>query len=158
MEQGKTYKLAVFSDTHGNYEGIQAHLSEINECDYFVFLGDGNRDVDRVIDKITAKVVRVRGNCDFYSDISSEVVLKVGESNFLITHGNLYGVKSSPLRISLRAGELSCDYVLYGHTHCAGSTSTSYATLINPGSGQRRGTFAMVEGDGKTFSARICLI
>ncbi len=157
MSVKRKYRLAVFSDSHGNYKAIERKLDEINACDYFVFLGDGNRDVERLSDKITAQIVRVAGNCDLMPGLPSEIVLTVGNAGFLIVHGHTYGAKNGLSRLSLRARELNCGYVLYGHTHRAGVEEMGGITLINPGASCYGGiSCAIIEGDGEFFSARIC--
>lgn len=150
-------KLAVFSDSHGNYGAIERTLSEINSCDYFVFLGDGNRDVDRAAGAIAVPIVRVAGNCDIMPGLPSEVILEVGEAKFLVTHGNRYGVKSSLLSLAERAREAGCEYALYGHTHTAKVFDAGGVTLINPGTAQRcaKSSYAIIEGEGKEFCAKI---
>lgn len=154
MTQAKKYRLAVFSDTHGNYGAIEKSLPIINACDYFVYLGDGNRDVDKVQDKITAQIVRVQGNCDVLSPYPAEVVLTVGETDFLVTHGNNYSVKSSLLSLASRARECGCGYALYGHTHTAKVFDAGGVICINPGTASRcsKASFAVIEGDGSLFS------
>lgn len=147
------YKLAVMSDSHGKAYNIENALPAINECDYFVYLGDGNRDVDKLLDKITARVVRVRGNCDLCGDLQQETVLKVGESDFFITHGNLYGAKRGLLGLALRAQELNCQFVLYGHTHEKRIDIYNGITLINPGCASGYSpSYAVVSGDGILFN------
>ena len=68
MNEHKNYKIAVMSDSHGKRANIEKVLPEINDCDYFVYLGDGNGDIDKIEDRITARIIRVRGNCDAVSD------------------------------------------------------------------------------------------
>lgn len=152
MNEHKNYKIAVMSDSHGKRGNIENVLPEINGCNYFVYLGDGNGDIDKIGDKITAKIIRVRGNCDAVSDLPAETVLKVGETDFLITHGNLYGVKRGLLSLALRARELACAYALYGHTHTASAQQSQGVTLINPGAMSGFSpSYALIEGDGILF-------
>ena len=149
----KLYKLAVFSDSHGNVSGLTSALDTINECDYFVFLGDGNRDIDKIAEKITVPVYRVRGNCDMFSDIPTELVIRVGETDFFLTHGNYYGVKSSFISLAAKAREQGCSYALFGHTHSSVEKDLGGVTVINPGTAARcdKSSFAIIEGDGKSF-------
>ncbi len=155
MQDKKNYKIAIMSDSHGKRGNIEKVLHAVNECDYFVYLGDGNADIDKLESKISSPIVRVRGNCDALSDLPAETVLRVGESDFLITHGNLYGVKRSLLALACRARELGCGYALYGHTHAASVEEYQGVTLINPGSMSGFSpSYAIAEGDGILFSVK----
>lgn len=153
----KRYKLIAVSDSHGNIRDLENLIPEINASDYFVFLGDGNRDIERITDKITAQIIRVRGNCDLMPNISDEAVFQVGKVRFLATHGNKYGVKSSLISLGQNARDTGCDFALYGHTHRAGIFDTGGVTLINPGALEKGGkkSYAVIEGDGEFFSAEI---
>ena len=100
-------------------------------------------------------IVRVRGNCDLMPDLPSETVLKVGHTDFLITHGNAYGVKSSRIALSARARELGCAWALYGHTHKAEITDAGGVMLLNPGAASGKASYALIKGDGDTFFGEI---
>ena len=153
----KKYKIIVVSDSHGNNGDLEKLIPLINSSDYFVFLGDGNRDIERIIDKITTQVIRVKGNCDLTYEISDEALFELGDARFFATHGNKYGVKSSLISLAQHAREIGCYYALYGHTHRAGVSDAGGVTLVNPGALERGGkkSYALIEGDGKFFSAEI---
>lgn len=159
MAEKKQYSLIVFSDSHGAWKNIQKMLPVINTCDYFIFLGDGNRDIDKVEDDITAKIIRVRGNCDLMPDIPNETMLTLGNTKFLIAHGNAYGVKTSRLSYAARARELGCEWALYGHTHVSIITDAGGVMLCNPGTSSGSApTCALIKGDGDTFFGEIANI
>ena len=151
------FRLTVFSDTHGNVRALEQALPIINQSDWFVFLGDGNADIDKIESRISAKIVRVRGNCDIACSLPAESVVRVGETDFFVTHGNAYGVKSGLFRLAEHAVSVGCPFALYGHTHRAAITEFAGTTLINPGTASRGAnkTYVVIEGDGKTFTARI---
>ena len=121
--------IVVFSDIH--HAGVPDKiLSVANEADYVFFLGDG---ISHLGDLLFHKgLVAVKGNCDFVS-FSREEVVEIEGVKCLITHGDLYGVKRDLLPITLRAKELDCQLVLYGHTHYAMAEDIDGLTLINPG-------------------------
>ena len=52
----------------------------------------------------------------------------------LLTHGHRYGVKTDLLSLALRAEELGCRLVFFGHTHTAEIVEHGAVTLVNPGS------------------------
>lgn len=157
MTDKKKYKIVVASDSHGNVRALESLLPVINQSDTFVYLGDGNRDIDRIEDKITAPVIRVRGNCDAILSEQDEATFTVGNTRFLAAHGNAYGVKSSRLSFADRARQTGCVFALYGHTHRADITDAGGVTLINPGTLARgyQKSYAVIEGDGDFFSAEI---
>ena len=154
----KSIKLTVFSDTHGNTNAIRAALSEINGGDYFVFLGDGYRDLCRVQSEITVPILAVRGNCDLFCPLPPREILGTGECDILLTHGHAYGVKQNLTALAAFAAQNGCAYALYGHTHRALVTSLHGTVLINPGSASGEGgkaSYAVVEGSGVSFGAKI---
>lgn len=156
MNDKKQYTIVVFSDSHGVRKNIEKMLPAIRESDYLVYLGDGNRDIDRLQDRIPVPIVRVRGNCDLCPEIAAETVLTVGNTRFLITHGNAYGVKSSTLSLVARAREQGCEWALYGHTHRAKIWDAGGVTICNPGAASGpTPSCALIKGDGNTFFAEI---
>ena len=144
-------KVIELTSNINNVKLIEGRLpKEKNEC--VVEHQMIARENIKIGDKITAKIIRVRGNCDAVSDLPAETVLKVGETDFLITHGNLYGVKRGLLSLALRARELACAYALYGHTHTASAQQSQGVTLINPGAMSGFSpSYALIEGDGILF-------
>lgn len=152
----KKYTVYVFSDSHGAYKNIEKMLPKINAGDVFVYLGDGNRDVDRLADRIAVQTVRVRGNCDVFDDQPVTAEFTVGNTKFFATHGNAYGVKSSTIALAAAARVRGCDWALYGHSHRANVQDAGGVMLLNPGTASGGApTCARIEGDGDTFFAEI---
>ena len=121
--------IVAFSDLH--YSAIPDRLKSVAlESDYVFFLGDG---VSRLGDLLFHKgLVAVKGNCDD-CPFPREEIVQVEGVKILATHGDLFGVKRDLLPLTLRANELGCDMVLYGHTHCANTEEFDGLTIINPG-------------------------
>ena len=143
-------KITVLSDTHGNLTDIDKLLTIMSESDFVFHLGDHFDDMRNVYSQLKHKLYRVHGNCDWGSN--KELVLPIGEHNFLITHGDLYGVKSGFDRIVKRAKEENCSVVLYGHTHVADVRKQDGVLLINPGTLSKYSTkksfcYIIVNGD-----------
>ena len=156
MQTKNRYSLVVMSDSHGNLRAVEKALPLINGSDWFVYLGDGNRDIDKLQARITAEIVRVRGNCDLLPAWPAEAELTVGNTRFLVTHGNAYGVKSSTLSLAARARETGCAWALFGHTHRAQITDAGGVMLLNPGTASGGApTCARITGDGETFFGEI---
>ena len=131
----------VISDTHGlANDKLKDLIPVFNKADLLVFLGDGTSDVNKIESKITCPIIKVRGNCDFFSAGESEVILETQCGKILFTHGHEQKVKSSLLNLCYYAKEKGCSYVYYGHTHFAVVDVYNGVTMVNPGSlGSPRG-------------------
>jgi putative phosphoesterase len=127
-------KIAVISDTHGDNQYIKNILSIIEDVDLIIHLGDYVKDVDELRKYTKKDIMNVRGNCDFYSFKDSEVIESIENKNFLITHGDEYGVKGGIQNLYMVAKKKNIDVVLYGHTHIAKSEMKDGILFLNPGS------------------------
>ena len=86
-------KVCVFSDSHG-YAGNMMTAIGLEKPDLCFFLGDGERDIDRVIEKYPElPVYAVKGNCDFRTELSSSLFCEVEGVKIFATHGHLSRVK-----------------------------------------------------------------
>lgn len=128
-----TKRIIAFSDTHGK----RSAMHEIFErpADAYLFLGDGNRELDdmRLIypDK---KILSVCGNCDFYSSAPLIDIYCESGVRIMFTHGHGHGVKYSLERLLALAKENNINVMLYGHTHCRRIEYIDGIYIINPGS------------------------
>lgn len=125
--------LIAISDTHGCVQPYLGLATLVSENDYIVHLGDGFSDFRSTYCEAPKKAYAVHGNCDFTPMVPAEEVLEIEESRVLCCHGHQYGVKSTLDRLVYRAKELSCNVVLYGHTHRAEISEVGGVTLVNPG-------------------------
>ena len=128
--------IAVVSDTHGD-EGSIAKVLEIVErakAEMIIHLGDYVQDAKEIARKYKGRLVCVKGNCDFGSDIANELVEEIEGKRILITHGHRYDVKNSLTRLMFKAKELEVDIALFGHTHIALTEEVLGVWFINPGS------------------------
>lgn len=130
-------RIVVFSDTHGNYSAMHKILKRNGNADLFVFLGDGEKDLQVLKSQyIDLNIIRVRGNCDEGSASVPEngvYVLENGKKLFY-THGHKWGVKFSTDRLLEQGEKLGADIVLFGHTHCRYAETKNGILLLNPGS------------------------
>lgn len=134
-------KIVILSDTHRNASAISSIMNIMRESDLVIHLGDHYDDMNAFTRELGDKLYRVRGNCDAgYGE--KELVLTVEDCKILVTHGDLYGVKSTERKLIDRAKELDCDVALYGHTHRAKIFEDRGVTIINPGNMQRYSTDA----------------
>lgn len=122
--------IVAFSDSHG-VEIPQKLLNIINENNYVFFLGDGINHLGDVMFHKNLHIVN--GNCD-YPLFKDEEILTIENTKILLTHGHKYNVKSNLLNLKLRAKELNCSLVFYGHTHYPQIIEDDGITFICPGS------------------------
>ncbi len=154
------FKVMLLSDSHR----AETRLSRAAEVyarggfDAVVHLGDVFSDAKRFAFLTGATPLCVRGNCDGpFSDAPDERVEALGGANFLLVHGDRYGVKSSLTRLSYRAEERACQAALFGHTHRALCGHVGAALLINPGA-LRDGNYAEIAIEaGKIVPRLLCL-
>lgn len=129
-------RIIVLSDTHRScrtfFDIVEKHWAEAS---YFVHLGDGERDVERVLDCYPGlPLIAVSGNCDFASGLPQQEFLIQEEVKILCTHGHVYGVKESTERLEAAARQFGCHVALYGHTHVSAIQYRDGIYLMNPGS------------------------
>ena len=127
-------KIAVFSDSHGYTPKM---LDAIYDCspDLIIHLGDGNFDIDKIEKQFPLIPLKaVRGNCDFSPILPETDLFTVSGIKIMITHGHLFGVKSSTASLTDMAKKAGADIVMYGHTHVADYFEIGKLLVINPGS------------------------
>ena len=139
-------RALIFSDSHGDEENLRwmaELMSRRGPVNAYVHCGDGAQDFERVENYLLtlspqARIYGVRGNCDYFvHDVPDQRVMRLGTVNVLITHGHLYGVKTTLSLLPRPAKELGCSVVLFGHTHCPTLEERDGILLINPGTAQR---------------------
>ncbi len=126
-------KLAVVSDTHGNWPLVAQAIRTDGPVDYLLFLGDHASDGKQLAMALNIPAFIVRGNCDSAADGPEEQLVELGGWRFLLCHGHRYGVKQGLQRIYYRGLEQQVDFVLFGHTHQA-VYEEGEVVFINPGS------------------------
>lgn len=130
------HKLLVVSDSHGASEKLLAMLASAVKREgvsRLIHLGDGERDGQRLAALMDLPLTAVRGNCDDPSALPGEVTLTLGGVKLLMRHGHRLGVKSTLIRLLLRARELDARMALYGHTHLPRADIEHGILLLNPG-------------------------
>ncbi len=111
-------KILVFSDSHGKYERMADVISR-SKYDAVIFLGDGISDFDKVRKGYNgkARMIAVKGNCDFFDGTPEETILDLDGFRVLMLHGHTRNVKHGTTVLEYYAREKGVDLVLYGHTH-----------------------------------------
>lgn len=111
-------KILVFSDSHGKYQRM-ADVFSRDLYDAVLFLGDGISDFDRLCQGYmgSARMIAVKGNCDFFDGTPEEKMLDLDGFKVLMLHGHTKNVKHGTSVLEYYAREKGVDLVLYGHTH-----------------------------------------
>ena len=127
-------KLLVLSDSHRETEHMLLAIRK-ERPDAVVHLGDHAADADAIVQECPyLPLYRVRGNCDYYDDVTPEqAVLHFGKVRILAVHGHRYGVKTGLLRLCYAAREKEAQVALFGHTHRALCALEDGLWLLNPG-------------------------
>ncbi|MFP7169532.1 YfcE family phosphodiesterase [Terribacillus sp. 7520-G] len=125
-------KILITSDSHGLTKEV-AMLKQRHEDDVIARIHCGDSELPFEAPEMDG-YYRVAGNCDYdraYPDIEE---LSVAELPILITHGHLYGVKSSLGPLEELAAKKDAKVVCYGHSHVARADVMDGRLYINPGS------------------------
>lgn len=125
-------KIAIVSDTHGNWPVVAEAIRAEGEIDYLMFLGDYAGDGHQLEKTLQVPAYIVCGNCDGFCSDAEEQLIELGGWRFFICHGHRYNAKQTLQALYYRGLEQQADFVLYGHTHQA-VYEEGAVTLINPG-------------------------
>lgn len=139
-------RLVVFSDSHRRVSSVlEIFERHKDNADLFIFLGDGNDDVDEALMVYKdIKIERVSGNCDFYSMFPTEKVIDFAGKKIMFTHGHPYYVKHGYSDIEREARSVKADICLFGHTHLPYIEHKDEIYFVNPGS-CRDGVYAIID-------------
>ena len=145
-------KILVFSDSHGDEQGIIDAIEENKDANALIFLGDGERDFEGALAACniapygadtSVKTYQVCGNCDRFSMEPETITAEFGGVRFLITHGHGQNVKFGYARLVQETKSRNCNAALFGHTHLQCLEKKEGITLLNPGS-IRSGKYARI--------------
>lgn len=128
-------KVLVISDTHGYIEPVIKYMKTYPMLfDRVWHLGDHYKDALNIASATGCDMIGVKGNCDSHAMANEDAYLEIAGKRILLTHGHLYGVKHSLLRLHLKGLEEKLDLICFGHTHMATQTKEDGVILFNPGS------------------------
>ncbi|WP_126427979.1 metallophosphoesterase family protein [Brevibacillus marinus] len=138
--------LLILSDTHGLVFEVKQTV-ERHQAELVLHCGDFCTDKQRVP---FAAMRLVRGNCDTERDVPLELTTRWRQLVIYQTHGHLYDVKRSLLKLRYRAEEVGANVVLFGHSHVPLCTEERGVLFLNPGSlqlprGYHQPTYASLE-------------
>lgn len=139
-------RVVAFSDTHGNGAVIERIISDNPTVKYFIFLGDGERELERSRSlHQDVEILYVCGNCDYRSFAPDTDIFVKNGRKLIFTHGHNFQVRYSLDRLYQLAKQNCADVALFGHTHCRYLEYRDGVYLMNPGS-------ASLPRDGKAPS------
>lgn len=127
-------KIAVLSDTHGNYPLAVRMLDRFPGLSGIVHLGDNIQDAEAIELALSRNVTKVAGNCDPAAEAAREILLSVNGANLFLTHGDRYSVKGGLDRLYRRVAGENIRVALYGHTHIPSILEMDDILFVNPGS------------------------
>lgn len=124
-------KLLIMSDTHGDEEIIDRVKGYHPDAQKIIHCGDSELPYAH---PAMQGMERVKGNCDHDGNYLEEILFQVNGERVYVTHGHLYDVKNSPMKLVYRAKELGANIVCFGHSHVLGAEYIDDIFFINPGS------------------------
>ena len=141
-------KILVMSDTHGDANVIKQVQQYYPNIKITIHCGDSELASNH--EALSSMIVAVRGNCDRDEAFPIESFVQLDNVKVYTTHGHVFDVKSTPLKLLYRAKEVEADLVFYGHSHRLAAEMIDGTLFINPGSllkprGRKEKSFAIVE-------------
>ena len=127
-----TIRFVVMSDSHGDYQVVQAIKDKYEgKVDAIFHNGDSEMPAS---DPVWSNVSVVRGNCDWDAAYPDNQVCHLGDVTIVQTHGHLYGINFMWTKLDLFAQSEDADICLYGHLHRPAAWRNGKTVFINPGS------------------------
>lgn len=127
-------RIVCFSDTHRNMGAAIDAVLSLKEVDVIIHLGDNVSDAEEIRTVFPdIKMISVRGNNDYESYVPDFLTVELGGKKFFLTHGHMYGVKSSLCNLANKVLASGADVGLFGHTHKPYDDYFENTHLINPG-------------------------
>ncbi|MBC8586772.1 metallophosphoesterase [Paratissierella segnis] len=144
-------RIAVVSDTHGNYKEVLRALERQDKFDMLFHLGDYVDDGEKLKKILSIPTIIVKGNGDYWSDYNEDEIIEIKGKKILVTHGHRYNVRFNYTSLYYKGLELKADIVLFGHTHVPLNIKENNLIIMNPGSPSlprsqdRKKTFGIIE-------------
>ena len=129
-------KILFITDSHRHFSFL-VEMMEKEKPERVFAMGDYTKDFEELsylYSEIPFEIVK--GNCDFWdSHFSEEKIIFLEGKLIFLTHGHLYGVKSSYDSLREMGRKMKCDIILFGHTHRE-FLEEKDMILANPGAAQ----------------------
>lgn len=129
-------RIIAFSDSHRHSRSVHRLFEQTAlTTDLYIFLGDGEGDLDDIPMLYPNKTVLcVSGNCDYYSMDPPVATVEVCGKKIVYCHGHLQHVGFGLSGLYGLAKDTGADLVLFGHTHERRCEYKDGVYYINPGS------------------------
>ncbi len=150
-------KLLVVSDSHGSKSEIKELAEKYDgEVNAMIHCGDSELSAD---DASLTPYLAVRGNCDMDARLPEDLIEEVDGETMLVTHGHLYGIKMSLMKLRYKAEESGAKFVFFGHSHTLGAEIAGGTLFLNPGSillprGRQERTYALVDASDHSIKVQ----
>jgi putative phosphoesterase len=136
-------RILVLSDCHGSLYKLQKAIEAQPDAKNVFYLGDGVSELEEIESLYPDRIFhKVKGNCDWGSDLPTQGIATVNGTKIFFTHGHKSFVKQSTAVLRSIAENLGAKIALYGHTHIANVEYENGIYCVNPGalSGSRNGS------------------
>ncbi|MFR9307538.1 MAG: metallophosphoesterase [Lachnospiraceae bacterium] len=129
-------RVLIVSDTHRRDENLKKVLEKEGPIDLLIHLGDaeGSEQIFKSWLPDSTRLIVLKGNNDFFSDLETEETVRIGKYNCLLTHGHYYNVSLDLELLRQEARARGFDLAMFGHTHRPVIEEKGGVTLLNPGS------------------------
>ena len=127
-------KIGIISDSHHDLKSIDDAIFLAQDVDCWFHAGDSIDDAEYLQQVSDRVVYSVCGNIDWFSKKSRELLVKLGNINIFLTHGDAYNVKWGLKYLNERAESLKADVIIYGHSHVGAKNIIEKRLFLNPGS------------------------
>ena len=124
-------KWIIVSDNHNETGILYQVYDQHQDADVFLHLGDSEFQYD---DTELSLYHRVKGNCDFYPEFPEEQSITHHDVRAFYTHGHLYQVNQTRMKLAEKAKTIGAQLAFYGDTHVAKYENLANVHVINPGS------------------------
>ena len=145
-------KVLICSESHTRLDYFQKVMN-LEEPEMVIFAGDHSTDamdMALIYSEIPFKIVK--GNTDYYDyDTKDTEIFELNGKKVFLTHGHLYGVKSTMREIEAKAEEVEADICIFGHTHREYMDEKNNIIYLNPGALQDK---KYVIYNGKKFEQK----
>lgn len=155
-------RILVLSDMHHRKSMFCAALEAQPEATHVLYLGDGTPAAEELAAAYPDRdFYFVCGNCDFNSMQPAKRILTLGGKKILMTHGHLYGVKSTTENIKNAALSEGCKIAVFGHTHQPLELYSDGVYLLNPGAlcgSSTKPSYGIIEISAAGIMTNICYL
>ena len=127
-------KIGIMSDSHGDRRAVERAGGQDGTRDHWRHEGDCGPAAADLALVSAVRVENVAGNTDWPDGKTpDEIVVEAAGHRIFLTHGHIYGVRSTLEMLVTAAKEAQADIAVYGHTHVAQEV-TGDVHVLNPGS------------------------